>query len=122
MIGAWVFVACGVGFAIGGIAGIILGSVTGVALALVTYHTLTSKLNLHKYQLTTDITSIFVSGIAASLLILASGLLQSVGSGWGGGWGWLVWVIVPIFIAITAAWWAARRVTGWVAATPSNAG
>lgn len=121
MLNIWVGVGFWVGFTLGGIAGIILGFLTGVVLAMVTYSVFTPIVDFHSYRRTMEIMSLLVGGIAALLLVIASGLPQYGSRGWGGEWGWLVWGVVPIFVATMAAWWAGRRVTDGCS-TPAKVG
>ncbi|MDQ5824444.1 MAG: hypothetical protein M3441_09595 [Chloroflexota bacterium] len=122
MLGIWVGVGFGVGLALGGIAGIILGFLTGAVLAMVTYSAFAPIVDFHSYRRTMEIMSLLVGGIAALLLVIASGLPQYFGRGWGGEWGWLVWGVLPVLVATMATWWASQRITRQMGAMTSKSG
>jgi hypothetical protein len=122
MFSAWVVVGCGVGFAAGGISGIFIGVITGVVLAVMTYWAFRPIIDFRRYRHATEITSIVVGGAGALLLVVISGLLRSIGSGWGGEWGWFVWGVFPVLIATAATWWAGRRLSNYVSAPAPETG
>lgn len=118
MLNIWMGVGFFAGWALGGIAGLILGLFVGTVLAVLTYKFFNPVADFRRYRIVVQLVCLLVGAPAALLLDLLSGLPRW--DGWGAEWAWLVWGLTPTLIATTAIWLAGRYSANWVVATVSR--
>jgi hypothetical protein len=117
----WLFLGLSVGAMLGGLNGLLVGIVDGLALSIIAAFVLRSRVEGRRYRTTLAITSAAIGGLCAFLFFMWAGppipsYQGNVRLGWlqiGLSAEWFLWVVLPALIAIGYGWWLGNKAALW---------